>query len=471
MSLNIRAPGVKAKLCLVLSALTLTSCAPGFGINSNQDEAGQEVAQPQTPETLAKANEIAALGFEIPPTALDAANSTKYSYVDPSGKIPKVLLNEALAFYDLNRAKIANRRYLSVVDFSQFSGSQRFFRIDMQDGSVWGGWVAHGSGSDPAFSGYATKFSNASGSNATSLGFYLTAETYSGAHGLSLRLDGLSTTNSNVRERAIVIHGADYVHDSNSKQGRSWGCLAFPMNDRDFIVNSLKAGSLIYAGLSSGRNTASVPSPTPAPPTINPPQNPPTSGLYAITTKALWETTTNGAAGALWTQASMGLIAKYGANLLKGTADIANFCPRYSQLTDNLKMNFWVYLVSAVTKYESGYRPTSRFKEPGMGNDPITHLPVYSEGLLQLSYQDSNVYPFCNEFDWAKDRSLDASDPRRTILDPVKNLTCGIRIMNQIMGKHNAIAFNSGQYWSTLMPSRGVEKSIQTLVGKLPFCN
>jgi hypothetical protein len=469
MSLQKRASGAAAKLCLALILLTLAGCAPGFETNTTPDEAGQESIVPASPETLEKASEIAKMGFESPQALLSDATIAKYSYVDPTGLIPKTLLNEALAFYDLNLTKIANRRYLSIVDFTQFSGMQRFHRIDMQDGSVWSGWVAHGSGSDPSFSGYATKFSNTPGSNATSLGFYLTAETYSGAHGLSLRLDGLSTTNSNVRARAIVVHGADYVHDQNVKQGRSWGCFAFPMNDRDFIVNSLKGGSLIYAGLSADRGVAGVPAPTP--PVVTPTPVPSPAGEFSVSVRPLWETVKNGADALRWTQVSMGLVSTYGPNLLKGTADIKNFCPRYAQLNQDLKLNFWVYLISAVTKYESGFNPVSRMRETGMGTDPITKLPVYSEGLLQLSYQDKNGYPFCNEFDWSKDKSLDGADPRKTILDPIKNLTCGVRIMNQIMGKHNAIAFDSGNYWSTLMPSRGPEKSILALVKKLPFCN
>jgi hypothetical protein len=110
--------------------------------------------------------------------------------------------------------------------------------------------VAHGSGSDKANDGYAEKFSNVSGSNASSLGFYMTAETYNGKHGLSLRLDGLSSTNSNVRARAVVIHGASYVSDSDIKAGRSWGCPAVSMASKDKVIKMLKGGSIIYAGLS-----------------------------------------------------------------------------------------------------------------------------------------------------------------------------------------------------------------------------
>ena len=105
--------------------------------------------------------------------------------------------------------------------------------------------VAHGQGSDPSRTGYATRFSNENETHATSLGFFRTAETYDGKHGYSLRLDGLSATNSNARERAIVIHGADYV----ASLGRSWGCPAVEMSVRTRLIDMLKGGSVILAAI------------------------------------------------------------------------------------------------------------------------------------------------------------------------------------------------------------------------------
>ena len=89
-------------------------------------------------------------------------------------------------------------------------------------------------------------FSNTPGSEMSSRGFYLTAETYQGSNGLSLVLDGLSTTNSNARSRAIVIHGAEYV-SPGSLIGRSWGCPALDMRYYIEVINQIKGGVLIYA--------------------------------------------------------------------------------------------------------------------------------------------------------------------------------------------------------------------------------
>jgi hypothetical protein len=196
-------------------------------------------------------------GRSSPPRIEESKNSrsevfsedllNKYSHLDPYHLVPTDLLKEAVIYFDQHLSMIKNKNYLSVIDFSKSSTQQRFFIIDMKTGAVQRTTVAHGKGSDLDNDGIAEKFSNLAGSNESSLGFYLTAETYYGSHGLSLRLDGLSTTNSNARARAIVIHGATYVLNQEVRQGRSWGCPAIPMDLRDQIITMLKDGSLIYA--------------------------------------------------------------------------------------------------------------------------------------------------------------------------------------------------------------------------------
>lgn len=175
----------------------------------------------------------------------------RYGHLDPNHEIPTALLERAVAYYEKNRSRITNQSYLTVVAFGLYSGRARMFIVSMKSGKVVKLHVAHGSGSDPRNSGVATRFSNAFNSKASSLGYYRTAETYSGKHGLSLRLDGVSAGNSNARGRAIVIHGANYVYDSNTKAGRSSGCLAVSMNAHSRVVNLLKGGSIIYAGVSA----------------------------------------------------------------------------------------------------------------------------------------------------------------------------------------------------------------------------
>src|SRR5205085_584316 len=109
----------------------------------------------------------------------------KYANLDPGKTVPRDLLANAVLFFHANKAKVKNTSYVSVIDFSKHSGKKRLFIVDMRSGAVRAHVVAHGSGSDPGHTGIPTKFSNTNGSNMSSLGYYLTAETYSGKHGRS----------------------------------------------------------------------------------------------------------------------------------------------------------------------------------------------------------------------------------------------------------------------------------------------
>ena len=170
----------------------------------------------------------------------------KYAYIDQDKVIPPSLLTTALNAYDANQKIIKNKDYLVVIDFKQHNSKKRFYLIDMVSGSVERYLTAHGKNSDPDFDGYATKFSNTPDSLMSSLGFYLTAETYYGENGYSLRLDGLSPTNSNARARAVVIHGASYVKDL-PLIGRSYGCPALDEEYATQVIDTIKKGTLIYA--------------------------------------------------------------------------------------------------------------------------------------------------------------------------------------------------------------------------------
>ena len=174
------------------------------------------------------------------------ALNADYSHLDPDGIVPPKLLQTTIEYFDANISKIKNQRQIGVIDFKQHNSKERFYIIDMESGRVEKYLTAHGKNSDPDWDGYATKFSNTPDSLMSSLGFYLTAETYYGSNGYSLRLDGLSSTNSKARERFIVIHGADYV-SPGSKIGRSYGCPALEMRYHADIIDRLKGGSLLYA--------------------------------------------------------------------------------------------------------------------------------------------------------------------------------------------------------------------------------
>lgn len=232
----------------VLLALTVVFSIASCGSQEPEQE-GETVPIPElTPEEKAELDK-----FKEPELSASevAQIMASYTHLDPHKEVPPLLLSKAVAYFDTNKSRIRNQGTLTVVDFKPHSSKQRMFIINMVSGEVLKMYVAHGNGSDTNDDGIAASFGNVSGSHKSSLGFYYTAETYYGKHGYSLRLDGLSSSNSNVRARAIVVHSAPYVKDAAIKQGMSAGCLAIPDKFRTQVVDLLKSGSLIYAGLSS----------------------------------------------------------------------------------------------------------------------------------------------------------------------------------------------------------------------------
>ncbi len=155
------------------------------------------------------------------------------------------LYDKAKAYYNSNQASLGNTRYVTIVDMGLKSSIRRLFLFDLKNKTVARHLTSHGKNSDTDNDGYATSFSNTPESKKTSLGFYITLATYSGAHGYSLRLRGLSSTNSNAESRAIVMHPADYVQEENNKAGRSWGCPALDPSISRSVINKVKDGSLL----------------------------------------------------------------------------------------------------------------------------------------------------------------------------------------------------------------------------------
>jgi len=161
------------------------------------------------------------------------------------------LLARAKAALDRHHDKILNRDLIAVADFSQPSRLPRLHLVEIGSGRIASHLVAHGRGSDPKHSGWLEHFSNDFGSNATSSGAFRTDDFYVGAHGRSLRLSGLESSNSNARERGIVVHGAWYVSQemaaSRGVLGRSEGCFALAAGSLAEVFARLSPGHLIYA--------------------------------------------------------------------------------------------------------------------------------------------------------------------------------------------------------------------------------
>ncbi|WP_291258719.1 MULTISPECIES: murein L,D-transpeptidase catalytic domain family protein [unclassified Fusobacterium] len=147
--------------------------------------------------------------------------------------------------------KIADKKegYITIVDFSKPSNEERFFVIDLENSKVdFLTYVTHGknTGLDTAI-----KFSNKRNSYQSSLGFYLTDNTYMGSNGYSLRLKGLEPgINSNALDRNIVVHGADYATKEFMNKygflGRSLGCPAIPEEISKEVIDYIKGGTVLY---------------------------------------------------------------------------------------------------------------------------------------------------------------------------------------------------------------------------------
>lgn len=152
-------------------------------------------------------------------------------------------------YNELKKQGIIEKDYLTIVDFSLSSNEERMWVIDMNTKEiVLRSLVAHGRNSGDLF---ANDFSNKSESYQSSLGFYTTGETYIGKHGLSLRLDGLEYgINDNARDRAVVIHGADYVSEefvrTNGRLGRSQGCPAVSNEISKELIELIKDKSCLF---------------------------------------------------------------------------------------------------------------------------------------------------------------------------------------------------------------------------------
>jgi hypothetical protein len=168
-----------------------------------------------------------------------------------NGQIAPSLVRRALDALERHHESITYRDVIGVADFSLPSRTPRFHVMNLADGSVRSHLVAHGKGSDPSHTGWLERFSNEPRSNATSAGAYRTDSFYVGAHGHSMRLEGLDPTNSNALSRAIVVHGAWYVSEEmigySGMLGRSQGCFAVADSSLPEIVTALGPGRLIYA--------------------------------------------------------------------------------------------------------------------------------------------------------------------------------------------------------------------------------
>ncbi len=174
-------------------------------------------------------------------------------------------------------------------------------------------------------------------------------------------------------------------------------------------------------------------------------------------------------------------------------AVVGKVCPRFAYLNAGQRLDFFENFFRALSKTESDHNPQERYNERGAGfktqgrmirratrrrkaqyattykKDAVTGQPIVSEGMTQVSYQDSQKHG-C-PFDWNRDRKLASNHPSKTIFDPYKNLQCAINIMeNQIKNRKTLITNNQKYYFAVLETSRPRHKVFMQEARKYKPC-
>jgi hypothetical protein len=218
--------GICASLALI--ALTLISASPAH--------------------ISAAAVSAIAVPAATPSNAFDAASWTDASAGSISSGVMSMALSAASCAVQSGVAP--NPGTLSVIDYTKPSAAERLWVFDVATHALlFHELVAHGSGSGASI---ATKFSNDNDSHQSSLGLFLTGESFVGQNGYALRLKGLEAgINDRAWDRAIVMHGASYVSELLAKTwgqiGRSWGCPAVRLDVAKTLIDRVKGGGLIFA--------------------------------------------------------------------------------------------------------------------------------------------------------------------------------------------------------------------------------
>jgi hypothetical protein len=227
--------------CLAVSPVT-------FGTGNEVKEAGVvRVAKTIDPIPAATQERVQSAAAFLATEAMELYNEMDLQHLGLSMKA----FEYALKGYRnlVEHGKVMKDQILSICDFSQSSRRKRFYVIDMTEKKVLiNTWVAHGRNSGGEF---ARSFSNSPESHKSSLGFYVTGNTYYGSHGLALKIEGLEKNiNDKADRRNIVIHGSEYVGAGflarSPINGRSFGCPALPRDETGKIIETIKDGTCLF---------------------------------------------------------------------------------------------------------------------------------------------------------------------------------------------------------------------------------
>jgi len=243
-------PLVEAKKSNPLELLSFYSPYHAEAAAANKAAAANAAKAKAAATRFAAAQRAAARKAELKLISMEANIMFEEMQLADSGLNEKVLEYALIGYHRLlKKHALRNSDILSICDFSQSSSLKRMYVIDMRTRKLlYRNYVAHGISSGEEF---ANSFSNAPESHKSSLGFYVTRNTYFGENGLSLRIDGMDRGfNSLASERNIVIHGAPYVSErilhKYGVMGTTFGCPAIPQELTNQLIPLLKDGSCFF---------------------------------------------------------------------------------------------------------------------------------------------------------------------------------------------------------------------------------
>ncbi len=172
--------------------------------------------------------------------------------LDLKGVVRDDLVERAKGALEVHGGRISNRDRIYLVDFTRHSSEPRLHEVDLHAGAVTTMRTAHGRGSDPEHTGFARSFSNVPDSHCSSIGAFVTdGPSWGMEQGPNVILEGLEPTNDKARERAIIIHGADYADPDflarEGKLGRSYGCFSVSHADLPGLRERMGYGRLLFA--------------------------------------------------------------------------------------------------------------------------------------------------------------------------------------------------------------------------------
>ena len=220
--------------------------AMALGACSSSAKVASQLAP--APVQMAAAPHVSSIVLPI----VEPAPAEVLPVIDPRGRIRKELLERAMAALDVHDKRITRRDRMYLVDFNKFSGEERLYEVDLEGGQVQAFRTCHGKGSDPSHTGFAQTFSDTPDSHKSSVGAFVTAgPNWGSEQGPNVLLDGMEITNFSARERAIIVHGADYAEPAflakEGKLGRSYGCFSTSHADLFTLRERMGEGRLLYA--------------------------------------------------------------------------------------------------------------------------------------------------------------------------------------------------------------------------------